>query len=172
VIRALWGLCLVALVATGVALAAPGAKTLMHRAVARVHAKAEYRSAVLLEAEGLTSAQGATSAAGVVRWRFVFANRSNTSKHPSVFLQWRHGHFGKVRGRRSPFLEDQPIRVPRMGLVHAVGKLRAAGYTQPFLAVTLRKPVYPGTREPSYFFSLDGQYVRVGTRTGTVEAVS
>lgn len=174
-------LCVVVAAAvTGSALAAsaatPDVTVLLRRATTLVHSKAQFKKAVLLEADGTTgSGKKVTKATGIVNWRFVFNNQGTQgSKYASLFIKVRSGKLGKITGNRGPFLEDQMIyTVPKMTLTQAVLKLRRAGYRSGFYNVTLRKPLFPGVTEASYFFGFGSQakhpFVRVGTRTGKVQ---
>jgi len=142
-------------------------------------AKATFKKAVLLEADGTTAKHGKVSTAnGITKWRFVFDNQSTQgSRFASVFVVANKGHFGKVTGMRGPFLEDRRItKPPKMTLATAVKKLRAKHYSGGFYDVTLRWPLGPGFNETLYIFGF-GQaakhpYVSVGTQTGRVKPLS
>jgi hypothetical protein len=55
----------------------------------------------------------------------------------------------------------------------AIRRLHAAGYRHGFGIVTLRQPLYPGVKAPSYLFSMGSdRYVAVNTKTGKVRAIS
>jgi hypothetical protein len=145
------------------------------RATKLLHSQTQFRKAVLLEADG-SLAPGrhwATTADGVVKWRFVFDNQETGGKYKSATILAVRGHLGKVRGNTQPFLEDQVIKpIPSMTLTRAVGLLEYAGYPR-FSAVTMRKPLYPGVRHTEYIFSVKGgKYVEVDTDTGQVKPVS
>lgn len=75
------------------------------------------------------------------------------------------GTFGPVQYIDSPWLEDQVIDWPiNMDITEACQLMRNAGYTQDFRNATLRKPLYPGVKEPSYIFGMvNGTYIFVGT---------
>lgn len=156
----------------------PDVTILIGKATKLVRAKATFKKAVLLEADGTTAKDRKVSTAnGITRWRFVFDNQTSDSPYASVFVVATKGHFGRVRGVREPFLEDRTItRAPKMTLVTAVKKLRAKHYSGGFYNVTLRWPLGPGFDEPLYIFGF-GQaakhpYVSVGTRTGHVKPIS
>jgi hypothetical protein len=150
----------------------------VNKATKLVRAKATFKKAVLLEADGTTANHGKVSTAkGMTKWHIVFDNQSSVSIYASVFVNANKGHFGKVTGVLEPFLEDRRItRTPKMTLVTAVKKLRAKHYSGGFYNVTLRWPLGPGFDEPLYIFGF-GQnakhpYVSVGTRTGHVKPIS
>ena len=130
---------------------------LIPEATLRVRAKPGFSKAVLLEADGSTTGnRQTTSATGITRWRFVYNDQGTPNfKYRSAFLYYARGRFGRIVANRSPFVEDLNIpRVPKMTLVTAVAKLRAAGYRSGFSNVTLRHPIAgrPGP-EPLYIGS-------------------
>ncbi len=159
--------------------ATPDVTVLIGKATKLVRAKATFKKAVLLEADGTTAKHGKVSTAnGITKWRFVFDNQSTQgSRFASVFVVANKGHFGKVTGMRGPFLEDRRItKPPKMTLATAVKKLRAKHYSGGFYDVTLRWPLGPGFNETVYIFGF-GQaakhpYVSVGTQTGRVKPLS
>jgi hypothetical protein len=152
----------------------PDVTKLFGRALATVHATRRplFARAQVYEVDGITAdGRSARSASAITRWRFVFDNFPSKSRFDSATLTWTRGAgFGRVIGITSPFLEDLVIpRAPKMTLAKAVIRLRRAGITTPFKAVTLRRPVGPHDRSTQYFFGLsNGRYVSVDTRTGRV----
>jgi hypothetical protein len=140
-----------------------------------VRGRVQFLGASPLEADGSPSSGAATTAAGVDRWRFVFDNqRTPGSRFRSAILKYRRGRFGRVKGIRPAFLEDNRLSpLPDMTLDDAVARLRDAGFEDPFSTVTLRFPVGPSFSEPLYIFGFgDGSFVGVGTKTGAVAPLS
>lgn len=104
----------------------------------------------------------------------VFDNQTTGSEFASLFVDYRNGRFGRVDGKKEPFLEDLRLSsLPKMTLAQAVSKLGRAGHRLGFLAVTLRWPLAPGFHEPLYIFGFGhGRYWTVGTKTGKVKPIS
>ena len=149
--------------------------TLVKQALVKLHANPQFKKAVLLEADGTPKSGKVTTAAGITRWRLVFQNQTTKgSKYRSAFVKVADGKLGHIVGVKAPFLEDRNIApVPKMTLATAVRKVRAAGHTKPFGAVTLRYPLGPGFSEPLYIFGYgSGEYWAVGTKTGKVRRMS
>jgi hypothetical protein len=149
--------------------------TLIPKATKMVRAKAGFSRAVLLEADGSPMSGKVVGAAGITKWRFVFNNQATKGfNFRSAALYYKNGKFGRFVAHRDPFVEDRNIAsVPKMTLVRAVKKLRAAGHRNRFGAVTLRYPLGPGFKEPLYIFGFgSGDYWTVGTRTGKVKPLS
>jgi hypothetical protein len=153
----------------------PDVTKLFGRAVQIVHAtsRPSYARAIVLEADGYTrGGKKVTTAAGIVKWRFVFDNQLSTSRFRSATIYYGAppAKFGKVRGYRSPFVEDVRIpKAPKMSLAEAVARLKAAGFTKGFFNVTLRNPLGPKRLNPLYIFTVSaGEYVAVDTVTKKV----
>lgn len=175
----------VAVASPGVALArrpsstVPDVTVLFKRAVRIVRAtnRPRFARAVVLEADGVTRGGRPTrSASGIVRWRFIFDNQPSHSRFRSatIFYGPPPRRFGRIRGYRSPFLEDRVIpKAPRMTLRQAVARLQRAGYRRAFFNVTLRDPLGPGVRHALYIFGFgSGRYVGVDTVTRRVAPLS
>jgi hypothetical protein len=160
----------------------PSFHNLFKGAVDRLHAKANFKNAVMLEADGRTKGNRPVAhARGIVRVRFVFDNQgTHGSRFASAFINYGPPPklFGKIHGVTSPFLEDRHIpHPPKMTLKRAVKLLRGAGFHDKFANVTLRKPLTKHTHtHPLYIFGFgrgQGQtYVAVDTKTGTVAPIS
>lgn len=164
-------LAVTALVAAG---SAPDVTVLAARATALLHSKAQFKKAVLLEADGspATANERVKTADGIVKWRFVFQNNTAGSKYESATVVAVRGHLGKVHGHTQPFLEDQVIRpIPAMTLTRAIELLDKAGYRDGFYSVAMRKPIYPGVKHTYYIFSFGDKNVQVDTKTGQVKQV-
>jgi hypothetical protein len=163
--------------AAGSAKPLPDVTALIGRATSRVRAtdKPQFQRDVLYEADGSTrGSKPVSSAAGIVSWRFVFRGTPG-SKFASATVTYGPAPkgFGKVIGVKQPFLEDVPIpTAPKMTLVQAVTRLRAAGYRQGFNAVTLRNPLGPKRSNPLYIFAVSPKFVAVNTVTGKVSVLS
>jgi hypothetical protein len=156
----------------GASAPSPDITTLIKQAVAKIRKDAQFKRAVLLEADGSPKSGAVTSAAGITRWRIDFQNQTTKgSKYRSAYVIVKNGKIGKPVGVRQAFVEDRNINVvPKMTLALAVSKLRKAGHKQAFVAVTLRYPLGPGFHEPLYIFGFrSGTYWSVGTRTGKVK---
>ena len=176
--------CLVAVVPLGGAAAPPelrGADSqdvteLFPQAIERIQKakNKEFKKAVMLEVQGAPNGdQLASNAEGITRWRFVFDNqKAKGSKFLSGYLDYSaQDGFAKVKGVKSPFLEDRRMKnAPTMTLEEAVTLLRGAGYADDFANVTLRRPLLQdGVTPPLYIFGFDGNsYVAVDTRSGRV----
>ena len=166
--------------------AGPDVTVLFGRAVNMVRAakRPTYSRAVMFEADGITrggrctsmgcfGGRGATTAAGVVSWRFVLDNEASHSRFKSASISYGPPPkaFGSVTGYRASFTEDfQMSRPPRMTLSQAVGLLRRAGHRGLFFNVTLRNPVQPKRSNPLYIFGFaHNRYVSVDTVTKKVK---
>jgi hypothetical protein len=157
----------------------PDVKVLFQRAVKIVRATdpPTFSNAVMLEAEGTTCGVPTTSASGIDRWRFVFDNQPSGPQFPrSAFISYGPppAGFGPVIGNPSSFDEDLQIpKAPAMTLKQAVKRLQDAGFTNPFLNVTLRRPLAQITFNPLYIFGFGtGQFVAVDTVTKQVFPLS
>jgi hypothetical protein len=142
-----------------------------------------YKRALVYEADGITKGgtctprgcsggEGVRSADGIVAWRFVFDNLPSRSVFKSATLTYGPSGkgFGRVRGIRDVFTEDQVIpRAPELTLDHAVTLLQRAGHRDQFFGVTLRAPVAATKFNPLYIFTFaQGEYVAVDTVTHRV----
>ena len=98
--------------------------------------------------------------------RAVFQVKGGTAF--AIMTQW--GQFGPIQFTPHPWLEDVVIPWPiKMDIVEADRLLKKAGYTGPYGAVTLRHPLYPGSNEPYYIFTMmSGEYIFVGVNDGEV----
>jgi hypothetical protein len=156
--------------------AQPEITVLIKQATAKVRSQAQFKKAVLLEADGSPEKGATTKASSVTHWRIVFQNQTTKgSKYASAWMKAVNGKLGKVVGVKEPFLEDRNITtIPKMKLATAVAKLRKAGHTEAFDAVTLRYPLGPGFHEPLYIFGFGSgsSYWSVGTKTGKVRSIS
>lgn len=156
----------------------PDVTVLFGRAVNLVRAtkRPSFARAVALEADGITAGgRPTTSAAGIVKWRFVFDNQSSHSRFRSAMINYGPApkQFGAVVGNVAPFLEDiQLARPPRMTLSQAVRRLRGAGYQKSFSTVTLRNPLGPERLHPLYIFGIGHMFVGVDTVTQKVARIS
>lgn len=153
----------------------PDVTVLVKQGLTKLHAMAQFKKAVLLEADGTPKNGKTTTAAGITKWRLVYQNQTTPgSKYATAIIRVQNGKLGNVVGVKSPFLEDRNIAtVPKMTLTKAVAKLRAAGHRQAFVNVTLRWPLGPTKGEPLYIFGYQGnKYWAVGTRSGKVKPLS
>lgn len=126
----------------------------------------QYPAAQLYEVDTLASNPGHPSP--LKSMRVVFQVPGGTAI--LTMTQW--GEFGPIQFIGQPWLEDVVIPWPvKMELTAADSLLKKAGYTGPYGAITLRHPLYPGSNEPCYIFSMhNGQYVFVGVNDGKVSA--
>ncbi len=164
--------------AAGASGAANNAKTpdvteLFTQARATVRAQPKFARAEVLEADGAPAHRGTvTSAAKIVRWRFIFDNATPGSDFMSATLNYRDGEFGRVVGHSESFLEDAEIaEPPKMTLKDAVSLLTRAGYRDGFDNVTLRSPLGPKSVPPLYIFDTADGFVGVNTKTGKVKVL-
>jgi hypothetical protein len=165
--------------------AAPDITVLFGRAVKTIRntRRPLYARALVYEADGITrggrctpmgcsGGRGATTAAGIVSWRFVFDNYPSHSRFKSATLTYGPAPrgFGPVRGFVPAFAEDVVIpRAPKLALNQAIGLIRRAGHRGPFFNVTLRNPLGPRKSNPLYIFGFAGhEYVAVNTVTKRV----
>jgi hypothetical protein len=162
--------------APAAAAAPPDVTTLFTRAVQIVHSTdpPTYSRAVMLEADGATrGGRRVSSASGIVSWQFFLDNQSTPSS-PFRSVSIRYGpapaRFGKVKGNRSPFLEDVAItKAPKMTLTQAVALMRRAGIRDGFFNVVLRNPLGPRATNPQYIFGVGrAGFVSVNTVTKKV----
>ncbi len=138
-------------------------KKLLAEATALVIAK--YKNARLLEVNGRDCSKG-TVADDVHTLRFVFSADINGT----AFLVWdyREG-FGKTAFLKQPWLQDCAIDNVAMDLPVAIEKMREAGFKDPFKAMDLRWPLYPGVTAPEYIFGCPKVgHIFVNTETGKV----
>jgi hypothetical protein len=152
----------------------PDVTVLFARALNVVRSDPQFRHATLLEADGATAApHAAISAAGVVRWTFMFQSGRANSATASVSLGYDAHGFGRPVGHAAPVLEDVPLRTaPAMPLESAVLRLRSAAFGGAFSAVTLRIPLGPNASStPLYIFTVGNRFVSVNTATGNVARV-
>ncbi|HEY0080544.1 MAG TPA: hypothetical protein VGB73_18210 [Pyrinomonadaceae bacterium] len=127
----------------------------------------KYPGSQLYEGDGVSPMGPTTDVRQVSQWRFVF----RTADGGTAMIRSRTwGEFYPVEYYSSPWLEDIVIPWPiKMDIVQADQLLKQAGYTQPYGAVTLRWPLYPGNEQPFYIFGMGGgMYVFVGVYDGSV----
>ncbi|HEY5742165.1 MAG TPA: hypothetical protein VIS99_06455 [Terrimicrobiaceae bacterium] len=143
------------------------------RAREYVRTKREFRKLAMLEAISL-NATPVSSASEITRWGFAFENLSPRSPYRAVYVEYADGKFGDVIGLTAPWLGDADLELPRMKLSAAIKLLRKAGYTEPFLNVTLRCPRGPTELPALYQFTFrvktdsEPSIVYVNTQSGTV----
>jgi len=128
----------------------------------------KYPQAKLYEADGTASGGPTTDPVKIDNLRVVFQNTNNTTV---IIKETGYGEFGPPTLIPEPWVEDVVIRWPvEMDLERANQLKEAAGYKQPYSAVTLRNPLGPTRSNPSFIFggSGSGQYIFVDTITGKV----
>ena len=116
----------------------------------------QYPNAELYEAQGYPS-KGATSSAGEIdKLRVVFNVDNGTEMNGTAIIEstgW--GEFGAPEYVTEPWLEDCVIDWPiEMDLEEACKLIQQAGYTQNFMAVTIRYPLYKRSERAYYTFDL------------------
>lgn len=128
---------------------------------------AKYPNAQFYEADGYPEGNG-TNPDDVQTWRFVYNIPAGSKECPdvpyntTVMLRYIKGTWGNLDHVCEPWLEDVVIPLPiKMDLKDAIILMQKAGYTAPFNSVTLRWPLYPGVKEPSYIFGIPSQKVWV-----------
>jgi hypothetical protein len=109
---------------------------------------ARYPSAQFYEADlshaGLPGAQ----------WRFVF-NDPSTAPNSTVIIKRLEQGFGEPQHIDEPWLEDRVIQLPvKLGLEEARALCQTRGCGGQVTAITLRYPLYPGVKEPSYILTM------------------
>lgn len=131
-----------------------------------------YPQARLYEADGTASGGPTTDPAQIDQLRVVFQNVNNSTV---IIKSTGYGEFGPSQLIPEPWLEDVVIAWPvAMDLDQANQLKMAAGYTDPYGAVTLRNPLGPKLGNPYFIFSTSqsGVYIFVDTVTGQVSATS
>jgi len=134
-------------------------------AVSRVLALYPY--AAFGEADGNPEGGGGTTSGSVKKWRFIFRNQGNSA----VEIDYDDGIFLVPVEIDHPWVDGRIINIPvERSLTNAIELIHNAGFNDPFSAVALRYPLFPGVTEPSYIFTLPAQnvYVFVGLDTGSV----
>lgn len=126
-----------------------------------------YPGAQLYEGDGISPSGPTTDVKNVNQWRFVFRTQDGGT---AIIKNRTWGEFGPIEYIPQPWLEDVVIPWPiKMDITEADRLLKQAGYTNPYGAVTLRWPLYPGIEEPYYIFGFPGgSYVFVGVYDGQV----
>jgi len=126
---------------------------------------AECPGAEFYEADAAIADPGMT-ADDVKGWKFVF----NFPEYRTAFISYEDSLFSNVTVVDSPWLEDCIIRELKMDLPEAVTLMRKANYNDKFVDLTVRWPLYPGTKEPFYIFSCpELGWVFVGTNSKKVK---
>ncbi len=82
-------------------------------------------------------------------WKFIY----NFPESRTAFISYDGKAFSNVTVVDSPWLEDCIIRDLKMDLVEAIALMRKANYNAKFVDLTVRWPLYPGTKELFYIFS-------------------
>ena len=129
----------------------------------------QYPSAILVEVVGAPSSGSATVSSDVDRWQFRFPENP-MAVAGTVWVDYENGQLS------GPFYTEQGLLgtvfevLPRtMDLDQAIQKMRDAGYTEAFTAVSFRKPLtFPLPEEALYAFSVPGRFILVGALTGNV----
>jgi len=132
--------------------------------------KEQYPKAQLYEADGVASKGPTTDPAKIDHLRVVFRNADNSTV---IIKETAYGEFGKPQLIQEPWLEDVIIQWPvKMDLPEANKLKEAAGYTQPYGAVTLRNPLGPTLGNPYFIFGGNPaeEYIFVDTVTGKVQS--
>lgn len=113
-----------------------------------------------------TIADPGMTADDVKGWKFVF----NFPENRTAFISYQDTTFSNVTVVDSPWLEDCIIRELKMDLPEAIELMRKANYNDKFVDLTVRWPLYPGTKEPFYIFSCpELGWVFVGTNSKKVK---
>ncbi|MEM8906652.1 MAG: hypothetical protein AAGD05_02295 [Bacteroidota bacterium] len=133
-------------------------------AVKKVRAK--YPNAELYEVDAVATGGPTTNPNSIDKMKVVFRAGRGTA----IITSTTWGEFGPVQYIDQPWLEDVVIPWPiEMDLVEANNLKNKAGFTGTYTTVTLRWPLYPGVKQPSYIFGMtDGEYVFVGVYDGKV----
>jgi hypothetical protein len=132
--------------------------------------KEKYPLASFLEADGVSPNGPTSEMKDVSNWRFVFV----TEDYGTAFVtSGGQNSFGPVRYTGEPWVDDRPVPWPiKMEPDEALGLVRNAGYTTPFIGVSLRWPLFPGITQPHYIFEMsdaDDSYVFVGVNDRSVQ---
>ncbi len=132
----------------------------------------QYPEAKLYEADGTASGGPTTEPAKIDKLRVVFRNANNTTV---IVKETGYGEFGKPELIPHPWLEDVVIQWPvDMDLDKANSLKEAAGFKNPYGAVTLRNPLGPKLGNPYFIFGGNPgrPYIFVDTVTGQVHSGS
>jgi len=145
-----------------------GILQLMSQAEQIVHQ--DYPNALFIEALGEPSAGSANAAEEVDTWQFRFVDDITAADPGTVLLDYVNEAFGTLEYLNQGLVGTVYERLPRvMSLTTAIGKLRGAGYADPFTDLVLRKPLTnPEPAEAFYIFTLPGRFVFVGMLSGEV----
>lgn len=132
---------------------------------------AKYPAAKLYEVDGNSPNGPTTNPKDITNLRAVFTGGDNNT----IMIYSTHwGEWGNMQYIDHPWLEDVIIPWPQeMELTTADELLKAAGYTGAYNGVTMRWPLYPGSNQPLYIFTMEtGQYIAVGMKDKTVKPIS
>lgn len=110
---------------------------------------AECPEAKLYEADATNIDTTGMTADDIKGWRFVYY----VPKMKTAFIYYKDSLFSNVTIIDQPWLEDCIIDELKMDLPEAIELMRKANYSDKFVDVTVRWPLYPGCNEPYYIFS-------------------
>ncbi len=130
----------------------------------------KFPDAQLYEADGTSSSGQTTDPLQIDQLRVVFRNSHNSTV---IIKSTGWGTFGEPVLIPEPWLEDVVINWPvYMDIVEANQLKEAAGYKEPYGAVTLRNPLGPKIGNPYYIFGSNPTqpYIFVDTITKEVHA--
>lgn len=121
---------------------------------------AECPKVELYEADATNIADPGMTAEDVKGWRFVY----NVPEDKTAFISYKDSVFSNVTIVDQPWFEDCIIKGVKIDLPEAIELMRKANYSDKFVDLCLRQPLYPGCNEPYYIFScLKIGWVFVGT---------
>lgn len=112
--------------------------------------KAESAEAALFEADAMKIDTAGMTAEDIKEWRFVYY----IPEFKTAFISYKDSIFSNVTIIDQAWMEDCIIKEEvKMDLIEAIELLRKANYSDKFVDLTLRQPLYPGCNEPYYIFS-------------------
>lgn len=124
--------------------------------------------AVLYEADALKIDSAGMKAEDIKQWIFVYYLPGDST----ATVTYTDSILGPVEVIPDPTFEDRIIKKVGMELKEALVLMRKADYSDKFVAVNLRWPLYPGCDEPYYIFGcpdLGHVFVGVKSKKVTVE---
>jgi len=127
--------------------------------------KAEKADAIFAEADA-TMKDSSMTVNDILGWKFIYW----IDIQNSMIIEYKDSTFSNITAMPYPILEDYIIREPiKMDIVEAVELMRKANYDGLIKFCTLKKPLFPGSKEPYYIFGSEKYgHIFVGTISKTV----
>ena len=127
--------------------------------------QAQEAEAELYEADATNIDTVGMTVDNVRGWKFVYYLPNDRTG----FITYTDSTFSNVSIVDAPWFEDRMIKNVKMDLVEAIKLMRKANYSDKFVDLCLRWPLYPGNEEPFYIFSCPKiGWIFVGTQSNKV----